>query len=229
MNNSINIAAVEDNRITADALRAWATSSPGIHLAMIAATVGQLLQAQVPNLDVILLNATLRADPDRAQNVRRLTTADYRVLVIDGSSHPTHVAETLAAGAHGYLTRDHDLTALTTTLRAIAGGGTASSIGPTPAAGSRTPPRPLLSEREHTILMAYASGEALGAVARHLGISPQTAKTYLKRIKAKYHQAGLPVYTKLDLAEQVRADCAAAACCPPKRKHRAKSSQQPPA
>jgi hypothetical protein len=75
---------------------------------------------------------------------------------------------------------------------------------------------------------AQANCEALGAVARHLGISPQTAKTYLKRIKAKYHQAGLPVYTKLDLAEHVRADCAAAACCPPKRKHRAKSSQQPP-
>jgi len=53
--------------------------------------------------------------------------------------------------------------------------------------------------------MAYASGLTLDAVARKLGISPGTAGTYLKRIKAKYKQAGQPVFTKLDLAEQARA------------------------
>jgi hypothetical protein len=57
--------------------------------------------------------------------------------------------------------------------------------------------------------MAYVSGLTLDAVARSLGISTETARTYLKRVKAKYRQAGLPVYTKLDLAEQVCADCQA--------------------
>ena len=55
------------------------------------------------------------------------------------------------------------------------------------------------------MLTGYASGLTLDAVARKLRISPGTARTYLKRIKAKYEQAGLPVYTKLDLAEQARA------------------------
>jgi hypothetical protein len=54
--------------------------------------------------------------------------------------------------------------------------------------------------------MAYVSGLTLDAAARSLGISTETARTYLKRVKAKYRQAGLPVYTKLDLAAQVRAD-----------------------
>jgi two-component system nitrate/nitrite response regulator NarL len=75
------------------------------------------------------------------------------------------------------------------------------------ADGSR--PRPLFSEREHEVLTAYASGQTLESTARCLGISVETAKTYLKRVKAKYHMAGLPVYTKLDLAEQLRADRAA--------------------
>jgi hypothetical protein len=35
------------------------------------------------------------------------------------------------------------------------------------------------------------------------------AGTYLKRIKAKYYRVGRPVYTKLDLAQQVRDDCTA--------------------
>ena len=56
------------------------------------------------------------------------------------------------------------------------------------------------------------AGLTLDSAARSLGISPETARTYLKRVKAKYHQAGLPVYTKLDLAEQVRADCTAGTC-----------------
>ena len=60
--------------------------------------------------------------------------------------------------------------------------------------------------------MAYVSGLTLESAARRLGISPETAKTYLKRVKAKYQEAGLPVYTKLDLAERVRADCAAGSC-----------------
>jgi len=60
--------------------------------------------------------------------------------------------------------------------------------------------------------MAYVSGLTLDSAARSLGISPETARTYLKRVKAKYHQIGLPVYTKLDLAQQVRADCTAGTC-----------------
>jgi two-component system nitrate/nitrite response regulator NarL len=68
------------------------------------------------------------------------------------------------------------------------------------------PRRPLFSQREHEVLMAYTSGQTLESTARCLGISAETAKTYLKRIKAKYQMAGVPVYTKLDLAEQVRAE-----------------------
>ena len=54
--------------------------------------------------------------------------------------------------------------------------------------------------------MAHASGRTLDSTARHLGVSVKTASAYLKGVKAKYQQAGLPAYTKEDLAERVRAD-----------------------
>jgi two-component system, NarL family, nitrate/nitrite response regulator NarL len=209
----IDIAAIEDNRMVADWLRAWVDDLPGMSLAAVTETVDELLHARIEPLDVVVLDAVLRADPDPALNVRRLINAGHRVLVIDGSSEPNSAAPTLAVGAHGYLTRDHGLTALTVTLGAIASGGTAWSIGPAMAAEpGGFPVRPYLSEREHALLMAYASGMTLDSAARHLGISPGTAKTYLKRIKDKYRQAGVPVYTKLDLAERVRADCAGGTC-----------------
>jgi two-component system nitrate/nitrite response regulator NarL len=208
----IELAAIEDNRLLIDGLYAWAESLPDIHLAAVTATVDGLLQATSGYHAVVLLNPLLRADPDPAVNVRRLIDAGHRVLVIDGSADLSMVARSLAAGAHGYLTRDHDTAALARTLRAIAAGGTAWSPGPTRAPGVRGPGRPLLSEREHGVLMAYASGLTLDSAARSLGISPETARTYLKRAKAKYHQIGLPVYTKLDLAQQVRADCTTGTC-----------------
>jgi len=203
----IELAAVEDNRLLIDGLRAWAETVPDIRLVVVTASVDELLRNRSAPPDVVLLNSLLRADPDAAANVRRLVGAGHRVLVIDGSADLSTAAPSMAAGAHAYLTRDHDTAALAATLRGIAAGGTPWSLGPTRAPGATGPGRPPLSEREHGVLMAYASGLTLESAARRLGISPETARTYLKRVKAKYRRVGLPVYTKLDLAQRVRADC----------------------
>jgi DNA-binding NarL/FixJ family response regulator len=205
----VKLAAIEDNLLLIDGLRAWAATVPDIDIAAVTATVADLVRNRPGPYDVVLLNPSLRADPDPAANVRMLTGAGHRVLLIDGSADPTMVAASLAAGAYGYLTRDHDAAALARTVRGIAAGGTSWSLGPTRAPGACGPGRPPLSEREQGILMFYVSGLTLDSAARRLGISPETARTYLKRVKAKYHRIGLPVYTKLDLARQVRADCTA--------------------
>jgi tetratricopeptide (TPR) repeat protein/transcriptional regulator with XRE-family HTH domain len=60
-----------------------------------------------------------------------------------------------------------------------------------------------LSVREHALLTAYVSGMTLEAAARHVGIRPTTAKTYLRRVKAKYQAIGRPAYTKVELARRV--------------------------
>lgn len=208
----IDFAAIEDNRLLVDGLRAWAGTLPDMRLARVAASVDELLESGGGSPDVVLLNPLLRAEPDPAINVRRLIDAGNRVLVIDGSPESSMVARSLAAGAHGYLTRDHDTAALAATMRSIVAGGNAWSPGPTRAPGRRGPGRPPLSEREHRVLMAYVSGLTLDSAARSLGISPETARTYLKRVKAKYRRAGHAVYTKLDLAQQVRADCSRGTC-----------------
>lgn len=222
----IEVAAVEDNRLLIDGLRAWAQTVPDIDLVTVAATVDGLLRDLSGAPDVVLLNPWLRADPDPVANVRRLIGAGHRVLVVDGSADLSRAAPSLAAGAHAYLTRDHGTAALARTLRGIAAGGTPSSMGPTRAPGARGVGRPPLSEREHKVLMTYVSGLTLDSTARRLGISPETARTYLKRIKAKYRRIGLPVYTKLDLAQRVRADCTEGTCGPSRaqsrqRRHRA--------
>jgi two-component system nitrate/nitrite response regulator NarL len=200
----IEFAVIEDDRLLVDGLRAWARTLPDIRLGAVTSTVDELLREPVGRHAVVLLNPQLRADPDPAVNVRRLTGAGYRVLVVDTSTDLCTVASCLAAGAHGYLSRDQDSADLAGTLRGIAAGGTAWSLGPTKAKG---PGYPALSPREHLVMIAYASGLTLDSAARRLGIGTETARTYLKRVKAKYQRVGLPVHTKLDLAQQFRAEC----------------------
>jgi DNA-binding CsgD family transcriptional regulator len=60
--------------------------------------------------------------------------------------------------------------------------------------------RPHLAPRQREVLAAYAAGnELLDVVARRLGMNPETLKTHLRRIRAKYRDVGRPAPTRRDL------------------------------
>ena len=52
----------------------------------------------------------------------------------------------------------------------------------------------------------YGAGEPVKSVAYQLGISEETAKSYLKRIREKYRVAGIDVGTKVSLRMQAIED-----------------------
>jgi DNA-binding NarL/FixJ family response regulator len=205
MDDVIAVAIIDDDRMLTESLRGWFGAMRGLRLAAVAATVGDLLVAGTAGLDVAVLDLRLKDGSDPAGNVTRLRRAGLRVLVVSVWDDPRPICDTLAAGAAGYLTKDHDLAALGAAIRDVAAGGTFCS--PEAAfALLRNPSQPHLSSQERAVLHAYASGMTLKAAARQLGIRPDTAKTYLERVKTKYLHAGRPAYTKLDLAERARED-----------------------
>lgn len=60
--------------------------------------------------------------------------------------------------------------------------------------------RPKLSDRQNDVLKAYASSnDLLPTVARRLGMDPETVKTHLRRIRAKYADVDRPAPTRRDL------------------------------
>lgn len=203
----IDVAVVDDDLMLREGLRAWLDEAGDLRLAGTAATVDELLAAPLGGVDVTLLDLVLRDGSDPAINVRRLVEAGHRVLVVSVWPDPMQATVTFAAGAQGYLTKDHDLAALAEAVREVAAGGTAytAELAFACLRDSR-PSRPALSPRERAVLLAYASGLTLTAAARRVGVRPDTAKTYLERVKAKYREAGRPTYTKLDLANRVRED-----------------------
>ena len=60
--------------------------------------------------------------------------------------------------------------------------------------------RPRLAPRQLEVLLAYVStNDVQSAVARSLGMDTETLKTHLRRIRAKYADAGRPAPTRRDL------------------------------
>ncbi|HEY9373287.1 hypothetical protein [Streptomyces sp.] len=94
---------------------------------------------------------------------------------------------------------DFGAAALPWWMQRIADGG---GLPPEPA----RPSGPRLAPKELRILLDYASGMTLKSAARRAGVTPNTAKDYLSRVKSKYRLAGRPAYTKIDLALRVRED-----------------------
>ena len=58
---------------------------------------------------------------------------------------------------------------------------------------------PRLSAQERRVMALYGAGEPVKSVAYQLGISEETAKSYLKRIREKYRLVGVDVGTKVAL------------------------------
>lgn len=202
----LRLAVVDDDRMLLDGLASWLAGEPDLLLSGAFMTVDALL-AEAPAAEVILLDLLLRDGSSAVDNVSRLVARGLNVIVISVWPNLSQVVATFSAGARGYLTKDHDLPALASAVRTVAAGGTAYS--PELALAclyDERPERPRLSTREREVLLAYASGMTLNAAARQVGVRPETAKTYLDRVKAKYQALGRPTNTKHELADRVRED-----------------------
>jgi DNA-binding NarL/FixJ family response regulator len=65
---------------------------------------------------------------------------------------------------------------------------------------------PALSPQERRALVLYASGLPMKSVARRLGISFETAKCYVDRVREKYERAGREARTKIELRQRAVED-----------------------
>lgn len=202
----IRVAAIDDDRMLLEGLRAWLSPVADLDLVAVAVTVEEHILAEV-EADVVLLDLNLRDMSSPAENVTRLRATGAAILVVSTIPDHEHVLATVRAGAAGYITKDHDLDALADAIRAVAAGE--DLLTPELAfviSRDQRSSRPQLSPQERTVLVAYATGCTLQAAARRANVSYGTAKEYLQRVKRKYTEAGRPTFTKLDLAQRLHED-----------------------
>ena len=203
----IRLAVVDDHRMLLTALSEWIQSAADdVDLVAAVPSWPDLLAHPGFPVDVVLLDLDLRDGLPISVKLRALDTAGARTLVMSTYSDPTVVREALDAGAAGYVVKSEPAETIVDGIRAAADGGTYVSPRLRAQLEATMPGGPQLTEQERRVMALYGSGESAKRIAHALHISEETAKTHLKRIRAKYRSSGIEVGSKFALrTEALRA------------------------
>jgi DNA-binding NarL/FixJ family response regulator len=206
--NRIRLAIVDDHRMLLGALTEWIrNAAPDIEMLAAVASWPELLTHPEFPVDVVLLDLDLKDNIPVSLKISTLKTTGVRTVLMSTYSEPNVVREALAAGALGYLVKSEDAGMIVEAIRAAAEGESFVSAELDLALNSgEVGGAPKLSAQERRVMALYGGGEPVKAVAFQLGISEETAKSYLKRIREKYRVAGIDVGTKVALRKRAIQD-----------------------
>jgi len=204
----IRIAIVDDHKMLLGALTEWIRNAAD-DISMVAAVASwpELLTHPEFPVDVVLLDLDLKDNIPISLKLSTLKTTGVATVLMSTYSEPAVVREALAAGAMGYLVKSEDAEMIVEAIRAAQNGESFISaeldlaLNAGEAGGA-----PKLSAQERRVMALYGAGEPVKAVAFQLGISDETAKSYLKRIREKYRVAGYDVGTKVALRKRAIQD-----------------------
>ncbi|MFT2689386.1 response regulator transcription factor [Clavibacter zhangzhiyongii] len=207
-NRPITLAIVDDHKMLLGALTEWIRNAASdIEMVAAVSTWPDLLTHPRFPVDVVLLDLDLKDNLPISLKLATLKTTGVKTVLMSTYSEPNVVREALASGALGYLVKSEDASMIVDAIRLAADGQSYISseldlaINSTDVGGV-----PKLSAQERRVMALYGGGEPVKSVAYSLGISEETAKSYLKRIREKYRVAGFDVGTKVALRKRAIQD-----------------------
>jgi DNA-binding NarL/FixJ family response regulator len=196
---TVDVAVVDDHPIVLEGVAGWITE-PDIRVVGTAPTVDALLAGPGRGAHVVLLDLHLADGTTIERNVSTILATGSAVLVLAASDQPVSVRAAMRAGALGYVLKDEETARVRQAIKEVAAGK--DWISPRLAyifATDDDPDQPILSAQETRALSLYATGMPMKSVARRMGISEDTAKQYVGRVREKYARAGRAAPTKLEL------------------------------
>lgn len=201
----IEVGLVDDHSMYRDGAALWLENQPGgrIKVVEVVRSVADL-PVTGPLPDVVVVDPG-RVEPARA--VAWLCSLGARVIVHSADESPDVVRAALDAGAKGYVSKRALLSDLVEAVVAVAGGEHYLARLLAQAVLLSAPARrPVLSHREVEVLRGVVEGRTRRAVARSLGLSEGTVKTYLERIRGKYRAAGRAAGSSVELYQRAVED-----------------------
>jgi DNA-binding NarL/FixJ family response regulator len=190
----VRILIVDDHRLFADAMFPILRAA-GLDVVGIASTVAEgwtLATQEKP--DAILLDLGL-PDGDAVELGCRILDAlpATRVFVLTGMSDGAVLRQAVAAGFHGYLTKDMRAEQVLASITAPGDGQMIMSRRVALAAAGGVPPEQRAAElraatltaREREVLTLLVHGSDTDTIARTLFLSPKTVRTHVQRVLAK--------------------------------------------
>jgi DNA-binding NarL/FixJ family response regulator len=133
-----------------------------------------------------------------AQIVTSFVAIGVPVMVMSAMVQTGAVQAAMAAGAKGFITKRSSMGILSEAVQTVLDGD--SWVHPDLAVAMLDPAASVeLSDQERRALVLYASGLTLDTVARRMGLTPNTVKHYIDRVRDKYTAAGVQARTKVEL------------------------------
>jgi len=202
----IRVVLVEDDEGTRENLEAMLRLEPGLDLVGVHSTGDAALERIPEELPHVLLMDIRLPGLSGIEVVGRLRPmmAELSVLMLTTYEDSELVFESLRAGAQGYLLKNRPFRELVEAIHQVHEGGSPMSMRiarkvvayfneggqrserslPAPAIDSNSGPE-RISDREHEVLSAFASGKTYKEIGGALGISENTVRTYVRRIYGK--------------------------------------------
>lgn len=154
----------------------------------------------------IILDLDLGDGVSFIENVDRLAALEAPILVVSASATSGTVQTALSRGIKAYVSKQAPAEEFLQAFNSVTEGKLYVSTDLAAMIAAEPDSRVSLSQQEQRALMLYSSGMKLDSVARRMGVSPATAKEYIRRVRAKYAAAGTPVPTKVELYRKAQED-----------------------
>jgi DNA-binding NarL/FixJ family response regulator len=202
--NKLRITIADDHQIVRLGLRCLFAEEPDISVVAESSSTMEAVEAiqrEQPHVAVLDLNMPDRFALDLLPAIRA-SSPQTHVLILTMHTDEETVRNALAAGAHGFLTKESSPREIIGGIRTVAAGRVVVSV---PVLGSGTPrPRTLppqrpLSAREHQVLQLFARGMTHREVAEELSVRLKTIETYRSRLGDKFGAR-----TRAELIQQAR-------------------------
>lgn len=204
MRSSISVVLVDDHALVRDVLADRLRCEPGITVAGVAATADEAIEQCITHQpDIVSLDIDM---PDMigtdAARIIAVRCPDTRIIFLSAYCHDQYIAEALAAGASGYITKGESFETVVKVFHIVAAGDAYFSPEVqerivVDARGAKLAPKVLtrastLTARESQILRYIARGMSKKEIAAMLRLSVNTVDVHTSN-----------VMTKLDIHDRV--------------------------
>ena len=205
----VRLAVLDDHELLLDSLASWIHgNAPDFDLVLRAQTWLQLVHSDEFPTDLVFLDFQLQESVSIEARVRTCRAAGAKVIVLSSLDTRESRERALASGAEAFLAKSLPMTEVMDAARSVM--GTRTAPGPSTTRRSAIPggpgPQPGLSQGEEIALRLYATGLSTREVAEQMNVKYETAKTYLRRVREKYHRVGRPAGKKSELIRRAAED-----------------------
>ena len=152
---------------------------------------GPSRKAVIYPVDVVLLDLRLADSSNPYDNTIALIKLGFKVLIYSSLESPFRFRSVLGAGAHGLFEKSRSMEELLSAIRLVAAGNTFSDAEWASIIDSNYKLLNVkLSDQQKTVLELMAAGETDKMIAKKMGISPNTVRDYINRIRDSFAKAG---------------------------------------